>query len=172
MHPFAIVLNGTSSAGKTTLAQTLQQRAGEPVLHAALDTFTDMYAWSAITDEETRRICHRTGVDNFHQTLRLLAAGPHAIVVDHVFEQRAWADATLAALTTRRVFMIGVRCPLATLQAREQSRPDRRPGMAAWQFDRVHEGTTYDFEIDTSIETPESAADKILAFVHQSLNHP
>jgi len=50
MNPFAIVLNGPSSAGKTSIARAIQSLAGTPVLHASLDTFTDMFHWPAIPD--------------------------------------------------------------------------------------------------------------------------
>ena len=36
-----IFLNGTSSAGKTTLARTLQELMDEPYQHVALDQFRD-----------------------------------------------------------------------------------------------------------------------------------
>lgn len=161
-----ILLNGTSSAGKTSLSRALQQRAGVPLLHASLDTFTDMYLWSAIPDSTVRKVCHTAGVDNFHRALALFAAGPHALVVDHLLLMPAWHEATRAALASRRVHFIGVRCPLAVIEAREKARPDRAPGLATRQFAHIHENQTYDFAIDTSLETPESAADKILAYIH------
>lgn len=163
-----ILLNGTSSSGKSSLARALQSRAGLPLLHASLDTFTDMYRWDAISDPAERQACHTNGVANFHATLRLLAAGPHALVVDHVLEWPDWFRATAAALAGRSVHCIGVRCPLDILAARERARGDRHPGLAAGQFERVHQGLTYDFEIDTSRETPESGADKILAHVNRA----
>lgn len=140
-----------------------------PLLHAALDTFTDMYAWDSIPDSEIRKHCHANGVNNFHHTLQHFATGPHPFVIDHIFEQPAWYEATRNALTGLRTYTIGVHCPLEILTAREQSRTDRRPGMAAWQFDRVHQGMSYDLEIDTSQETPASGADKILNFIRK---HP
>jgi chloramphenicol 3-O phosphotransferase len=167
-----ILLNGTSSSGKTSLAVALQCRAGVPLLHASLDTFTDMYRWAAIPDPATRRRCHETGVDHFHHALRRFADGPHAIVVDHVLELPSWYAATRAALTGRQVYFVGVRCPLEQLEAREKLRPDRQPGMAASQFERVHRNMNYDCEIDTSQETPASGADKILAFIRQVQSSP
>jgi chloramphenicol 3-O-phosphotransferase len=45
-----IFLNGSSSAGKTTLASTLQQLLDEPYQHIALDQFRDglpgRYPWT------------------------------------------------------------------------------------------------------------------------------
>ena len=162
-----ILLNGTSSAGKTSLARALQQRAGAPLLHASLDTFTDMFLWEAITDPAQQSACHTTGVDHFHRALAMLAAGSFGIVVDHVLERPAWYDATQAALAGRRVYFIGVRCPLAVVEARERARPERRQGLAAAQFGHVHRNQTYDFEVDTSLATPDECADQVLAFIRR-----
>ena len=160
-----ILLNGTSSAGKTSLAHALQRQIGAPLLHASLDTFTDMFLWEAITDEAQRRTCHTVGVDHFHRALAMFAKGSFGIVVDHVFCEPEWHMATRAALAGRRVHFVGVRCPLSILKERERTRPDRRPGMAAWQFGQVHKDLTYDFEVDTSLAPPEQCADQVLAFI-------
>ena len=37
----AILLNGTSSSGKTTLAKVLQQKLKEPYLYVSLDQYRD-----------------------------------------------------------------------------------------------------------------------------------
>lgn len=165
MLPDIILLNGTSSAGKSSIARALQRRAGLPLLHASLDTFTDMFLWEAITDPVQRPACHAAGVDNFHRALAMFAAGPFGVVVDHLILTPEWNDATRAALAGRRVHFIGVRCPLAVIEARERARPDRRPGMAASQFAHVHRGQAYDLEVDTSRATPDECADRILAFI-------
>ena len=52
--------------------------------------------------------------------------------------------------------------PLDVLEAREIARGDRAIGLARWQFDKVHRGMTYDFEIDTSTLTPDACAAAIM----------
>lgn len=163
--PDVILLNGTSSAGKTTLTRALQRRAGRPWLHASLDTFTDMFLWEAITGTEERRACHTAGVDHFHRALALFAASPFGIVVDHLLLTPAWHEATCAALAGRRVHFIGVHCPPEILLKREAARPDRHPGLALGQVERVHAGKIYDLEVDTSLASPEVCADRVLAFI-------
>jgi chloramphenicol 3-O phosphotransferase len=162
VKPVAIVLNGTSSSGKTSLARALQRRSSVPVLHASLDAFTDMFDWTQLGDEAARRECHRVGVANFHAALPILAAGPHPVVVDHVFEQRAWLEACTAALANASVFFIGVHCPVEVLEARERARGDRRVGMARWQLGRVHEHLRYDLELDTAELTADACAEAVL----------
>jgi len=165
MSPDVILLNGTSSAGKSSIARALQRRAGIPLYHVSLDTFTDMFLWEAITDPAVKQRCHAIGVDNFHRALALFATGSFGLVVDHLILMPEWDHATRAALAGRRVHFIGVRCPLAILEAREKARPERHPGMAAAQLGHVHRNQTYDLEVDTSAATPEECADRILAFI-------
>jgi chloramphenicol 3-O phosphotransferase len=165
MLPDVILLNGTSSSGKSSLARALQRRAGTPLLHASLDQFTDMFLWEAITDPDTRRACHTAGVAHFHRTLAIFAQSPFGIIVDHLLLTPAWHEATLAALAGRRIHFIGVKCPPAVLLQREAARPDRRPGLARGQLEGVHSGRSYDLEIDTSLAPPEACADRVLAFI-------
>ena len=171
MKPDVILLNGTSSAGKSSIARALQRRAGIPLYHVSLDTFTDMFLWEAITHPAEKQRCHATGVDNFHRSLAMFAAGSFGMVVDHLLLTPEWERATRAALAGRRVHFIGVRCPLAVVEARERARPDRHPGMAASQFGNVHRNQTYDFEVDTSLATSEECADQILAFIRRRAAH-
>jgi chloramphenicol 3-O phosphotransferase len=61
-------------------------------------------------------------------------------------------------LAAFEVFTVGVFAPLEILEARERHRGDRLIGRARWQYDRVHEGITYDLEIDTSSAMPMTCA--------------
>lgn len=165
MTQIAIVLNGTSSSGKTSIAKAIQCISKTPMLHASLDTFTDMFHWPAITDQETKRECHRLGVDNFHAVLPILVSSRFPIIVDSVFEQHEWYEACHNALKGRRTFYIGVHCPIFVLEEREKMRGDRRVGLSRWQFDRVHQGKIYSFEVDTSKQSVDQCAAAIMEFV-------
>ncbi|WP_281405370.1 hypothetical protein [Mesorhizobium sp. B2-3-12] len=57
--------------------------------------------------------------------------------------------------------LVGVMAPLNVLEAREALRADRLPGLARWQFERVHEGIRYDLEVDTSVHSPLECARRI-----------
>lgn len=169
-----ILLNGTSSAGKSSLASALQTRLPSPSLHAQLDTFVDMFGWNApaLADADLRRACHAAGVDHFHVVLTHFARSPYIMIVDHLLLEPAWVAATRAALSDRRVHWIGVHCPLPALEARERARGNRRPGLAASQVERVHAGLVYDFEIDTSLASPEACADRLMAWLSPRLSSP
>jgi chloramphenicol 3-O phosphotransferase len=149
----AIILNGASSAGKTSIAIALQRLSTIPMLHVSLDTFTDMFHWPAIGDKVVRGECHRVGVANFHATLPILASTRFPIVIDHVFEEHAWFEACRDALKAKQVYFVGVHCPIAVLEQREMARGNRRIGLSRWQFERVHEGKPYALNVDSSNES-------------------
>ena len=137
-------------------------RSTRPFLHASLDTFTDMFLWSAIADADVRQRCHTIGVANFHRSLPILAASEFPVVVDHVFERSEWYEGCRAALAGKPQLWVGVKCPLDVVKSREAARVDRRKGLAEFQFGRVHENKLYDLEFDTSTSSAESCADLIL----------
>lgn len=139
------------------------------MFHASLDIFTDVFLWSAIQDEAVRRDCHRYGVRSFHDYLAKVADSEFAIVVDHVFEEDAWYEATRNALKARAVIFVAVRCALEILEERESARADRRAGMARWQHDRVHEAKKYDVELDTGHYTSDECAELILKVAEERL---
>lgn len=60
------------------------------------------------------------------------------------------------------VVYVGVHCPLDELQRREQARPDRYQGLAAFQYERVHRYSRYDVEVDTMRTTVEEGAVQIV----------
>ena len=60
------------------------------------------------------------------------------------------------------VLFVAVKCPLAVLNKREQTRGDRTIGTAEYQYHRVHAQRVYDVEVDTSILSPRECADLVL----------
>jgi chloramphenicol 3-O phosphotransferase len=86
------------------------------------------------------------------------------IIVDDVFlsgvgSRRRWE----AALDGLDVLWVGVRCPADVAEAREIARGDRVVGMARSQADVVHDGMTYDVDVDTSRAEALSCARAIAA---------
>jgi len=67
----------------------------------------------------------------------------------------------LELLSAFDLHWVGVFAPLEVLEAREIQRADRLPGLARWQYGRVHKGIRYDLEVDTSTLTPLECARRI-----------
>ena len=158
-----IVLNGTTSSGKSSIAKAIQKASSEPFLHIPLDSIVDMFRWDAIQGEALRRECHSLGISNFHRILPILMSSRFPGVIDHVFARDEWYDDCLSALDSQPVLLVGVHCPLEVLRTREKGRGNRRIGLAEKQFPLVHRNKTYDIEVDTSTHSSEKCASDILA---------
>ncbi|WP_419728655.1 phosphotransferase-like protein [Lichenicola sp.] len=90
-----------------------------------------------------------------------LAAQDTDLIVDDVMVAAAEADDYRAPLPHAELRFVGLFASLDVLEAREPASGARHPGLARWQFDRVHRGQRHDLEIDTSRSTPAGIAERI-----------
>lgn len=168
MEPIAVILNGASSAGKTSIAKAMQQIWPSPLIHASLDSFTDVFDWTAIEQDEVRDRCHQFGINTFHDYLVSVAECPFSVVVDHVFEQRAWYENTRNALKQKPMLFVAIQCDLTVLEARERERGNRRIGLSRSQHQRVHDDIDYDLEVDTTNQSPMACAKLIMKLAQET----
>jgi chloramphenicol 3-O phosphotransferase len=154
-----IMLNGTTSAGKTSIITVLHKLLDQPYLHAGIDAFFYMlpprYLWGAQWNEVLDQTSHagpvgRTLAAGMHQSIAALARAGNHVLVDHVFLEPEWLRECAALFADTPAYLIGVRCPLEIIEQRELQRGDRSPGQARAQFDRVHRHAIYDFEVNTA----------------------
>ena len=182
-----VVLNGTSSAGKSTLAADLQARlsaAGECWIVIGID---DMFAklpapWvtygshvGAHADEGIafRRVDggieRRIGpigaqvMAGYRGWVASVARAGLGVIVDEVLLSEEDWSAWQADLHGLDVLWVRVECSLDVVEARERARGDRLPGLARSQLDVVHRHPTYGLVVDTAVVGPEAAADIVLA---------
>lgn len=156
-----IFLNGTSSAGKTTLAHHLLSELGSGWLHVALDTFIDM---QSPTDRNSAdyRVFERL-VAGFHASIVALAATGNNLVVDHVLLEPTWHVEIAGLLVRYPVTFVAVEAPLEVLEQRERSRDVRRQGFVRAQWPWVHAGKAYDLRLDTSMGASKDHLTAVLA---------
>lgn len=160
-----IFLNGTSSSGKSSIAQELLPILDETYFHLPVDRFHAMRAKREYADEAELRADLLRTWSGFHRAVAGMAAGGNNVVVDHLFSERWRLDDCLALFPPKDVVLVGVHCPLPELERRELARGDRRPGMAARQFAQVHAHGVYDIEVDTSLASPLECAEQIKKFL-------
>lgn len=177
MHGQVIVLNGVSSSGKTTLAKAIQKYGEDIWLHVAMDNFVAMLPdgrefdrdWFPVTEvqidgETYPQIGNGPRGDallvRMRELVGRLAESGFNVAVDEVADAPAIAD--YRQRLGSACFVVKVDAPLSELERRERERGDRLIGLAREQSARIHEGITYDLEVDTHTDTPDSLARKVL----------
>lgn len=168
-----ILVNGASSAGKSTLARLTQQKAHESFLHLSFDHLRESNAlpMARIRNGELDWERMRPAVfDGFHRCLPAFAAAGNNLIVDHIIEQQQWLADLVQLLAPFDVFFVGVHCPLQELERREQHRGDRRIGDARRDFHAVHRFTEYDLDIDSTQPNEDNVVRLIMAW--QARSHP
>jgi chloramphenicol 3-O phosphotransferase len=181
-----IVLNGMTSAGKSTLAKALQRKlaaSGEPWIVIALDDFFARVPadWFQIGDHVgphaeagmvfemvdggiQRRVgpFGRTVLAAYRAAVGGMARAGLDVIVDEVLLSAEDWDGWQVELDGLDVTWVAVDLALELARQRERARGNRVVGMAAAQCDVVHSFATYDVRVDTGELSPEAAADVIL----------
>lgn len=157
-----IYLNGTSSAGKTSIALALQNVLDEPFLRIGVDTFIEMLP-RRMFDKPSFEPAADGGVRpraEIRETIRRPMPGAIAalaatndLIVDDVVNGSDWLRSIVRALAPFTVLFVGVFCPLEELERRERARGNRMAGVARGMLEAAHEHTLYDFTVDTSVMT-------------------
>jgi len=169
-----IVLNGGSSAGKSSVARALQVQLPRPWLRFGTDVLGDALPPSGpnavVTFGAGGEVWvapgYRALEHAWYRGLAEMAAAGVGLILDEVFLRGAVNQAELAAvLAGLDVVWVGVRCDHAEATAREAARPDRVVGMAAAQAEVVHRGVVYDVEVDTTRASPGDCAQLVLDHV-------
>ena len=160
-----ILLNGISSAGKTSLGKRIQALAEADWLLVSMDAFVALLPdgrendpqWFPVAQDRTTDGEARTLISNgargamllatMRQFVAELAAEGFDVIVDDVCTalevkdySRRLADHTLI------VTKVSVDAELA--ESRAKNRGDRLPGLAREQSARIHEGVCYDLKVE------------------------
>jgi len=132
-----ILLNGTSSSGKTSIVKALQPILEEPYLDAGLDKFLWMlperYLEPPLWDD-VLGLADRAGlvghqlVAGMHQAIAALSLAGNNVIADHVLVEPDWLRQCIDLFSPLPAFFVGVRCPLAVLEQRERERRNRTWG--------------------------------------------
>ena len=156
-----IVLNGGSSAGKTTLGRGLQSALPDTWLLLSIDLLIWMLPPEMINDPNglsihdgviVRGECFMSLYAGFQIAVAALARSGINVLLDDLTldgfdDQHRWDD----VLQGLDVLWVGLRCAPATAAGREVRRQSRMPGIARRQAESVHVGVRYDVEVDTGV---------------------
>jgi len=182
-----ILLNGTSSAGKTTIAKKLQEILPQPYLHTGIDHFLGAAPWSRLmvygdstaqTDAEGWFLPFRDGaligaprlgpvayqwLDGMYASFAALAAAGVNLIVDDAIYDPQVLQMAVTRLAALPLFFVGLHCPVEEAVRRELARGDRAPGGAAVFHGLVHRHGVYDLQLDTAELSPSECAQQIQA---------
>ncbi len=155
-----VLLNGTSSSGKSSIARELLGMLDGSWFHLPVDAFHAMRGGSPLPDGGLQAEIDRT-TKGFHRAVAGMAAGGNNLVVDYPLSRRWRLLDLLDLLVPGDTLFVAVRCPLPELVRRESARGDREPGLAAIQFEAVHSHGLHDLDVDTAAFTPRECAERI-----------
>jgi chloramphenicol 3-O phosphotransferase len=188
-----ILLNGCSSAGKTTLALALQNLLPEPYQHVALDQFRDgmpgrvrglnsppgdpgASGLNVVPGELNGEWVTHIQFGDYgervlvamRRTVATLSEMGCNVIVDDLLFKRDYLEDYAAVLDPQKTWFIGVKCSIEVISEREALRPGRFPGTAIAHFEQVHEhGIDYDLEVDTTAADPAEVAVEIAQRLQQ-----
>ena len=171
-----VLLHGTSSSGKSTVARAVQRLSDEPWVRLGIDTF-----WNAIDErwmehgpraaegflwtEDGTIVPGPVGqrlATGMRAALAAFARAGNDLLVDDVFIDPLWLEGWHRELADIELLLVGVVAPTDVLEERERARGNRIVGEARAQVDVIHRGIEYDLTVDTSRQSPEECARSIL----------
>lgn len=186
-----IILNGTSSSGKSTVAKAINIISPKPFIHIGIDTIYSMMPDSYINAAKNSLDGFGLVVDQNDTRPVKVVFGPYGqrvrdcspkmaslfddagldLIIDEVLEGDRFLIDYVKLFQTKKVYFVGVFCDLKTTIERELLRPSRAKGLAQNQFQVVHEPNRfYDLEIDTTGTSPFDCAKTILDFIEKNPN--
>ena len=178
MRSTIIILNGVSSAGKSSLARAIQQAANTTFLHVEMDAFLSFLPpghefrpdWFTVRKVEVAgtilpRISNGPRGETLLGVMRrfVIEAGRKGLdmVVDEVCHAKE-INEYRAGLSGCQVQVVKVFAPIDVIEEREKARGDRMIGLAREQSSHLHNGIAYDVAVDTNSASHQTLAEIIL----------
>jgi len=156
-----IILNGVSSAGKTTLAKTLQRRLNEPFLFLDCDTFIDTAVSNNYFDYYS--VLFRREMPILHHVTKVLSDKGLNTILECTFTDIAFFEESVELLRDYPVLFVQVNCNRDELRRREIERGDRDIGFAEKLMSFLEpKESIYDIIVDTSNNSNEECVDMII----------
>lgn len=162
-----LLLNGPSSAGKTTLAKEPQAKAPGYWYCLPFDSFLDTVPSRLWDQNEEQGV--RTAFDLHHKFIKLVSDQGKDVIVDTVICAGDIFASFANIFAGYPVILVKVTCPVEELKRREIARGDRDIGLAAGQAALMAPWQGYDLTVDTHAESTEECARRMMEWME---NHP
>ena len=158
-----LLLNGPSSAGKSSIAKELQQKlrlCGADPMIVSIDDYMKIAEDEEIWEDDVFEIMP----DMCRDITPALLQGKW-VIVDHVITSARIYEALLDAAAGFDVVKILVSCSLETLLKREKERGHRFAGSAEASLKYLYPKKGYDLRIDSGKTDAASSAERIIDFL-------
>ena len=153
----AILLNGPSSSGKSTLAKELQalikeQESGDYKI-VSIDDFMKTDPMETIYEDDV----YAVSGDLCEKALEILRSGS-GVIIDHVITSERIFRQLKEMLYAYPLRTVHITCLPAVLREREGARGDRCPGSAEASAEYLYPRDGYDLTVDTGVKSPRENA--------------
>jgi len=183
-----VLLNGCSSAGKSSISEKIMELSQEPWLNFSLSTF-----WNALSpkykgfgeksneglqfilgQDEQGLPVNEVKINSYGERIfssmpkvfKQLTDDGHNLIIEEVILEQRYLENYKNILKNHQVCFVSVYCELSVLEKREKSRGDRVIGTNRFQYFRMKGlNWKYDFEIDNSYTSVLDNAKMILKFI-------
>ncbi|PGL70125.1 AAA family ATPase [Bacillus sp. AFS055030] len=153
-----IVLNGVSSSGKSTLAKELTKLL--PNFFAfSIDDY-DLVI-DKMEERGRQRLIPIETEYFYYKNVALFADRGVNLILDQILHDHTTLQIFYENLKSYPILLVGVHCQKDELNRREQSRGDRKIGLAISQLTFVHKNEIYDVEVNTYTKTMHECAKDI-----------
>ena len=158
--PDVILLNGPSSAGKSSIAKALQQLLldrGTDAVILSLDDYLQMSANEPIWEDDVFTI-----MPHMCDDIAAALQDGKTVIIDHVITSARIYRALNNAVDGFQMKTVLVRCDVETLRRREAERGDRCVGSAEASGQYLYPKAAYDLCIDSSEASAAALAEVII----------
>ena len=155
-----ILLNGPSSAGKSTIAGELQRMLALRGICAVIISIDDYMKIG--TDEEIWEDDVFEVMPDMCRDITAALTEGKWVIADHVITSTRIYEALVDATAGSGMLRVLVNCSLETLRKREKERGNRYPGSAEASFRYLYPKDGYDLEINSGETGPAVSAERIM----------
>jgi chloramphenicol 3-O phosphotransferase len=154
-----VLLNGASSAGKSSIGRALLALLADPWFLVPVDAIGAMRSTvhtRVLDDVEIGEMLRRTRL-GYHRAVAGLACAGNDVIMDYPLSEQWRIADLLEILDGYDVTLVEVRCSPEELDRRERARADRPVGLARSQT-MVYTHGEFDIAVDTTSAGPDECA--------------
>jgi chloramphenicol 3-O phosphotransferase len=166
----AIILNGPTRVGKSSLAAELQRISPQPPLTISIDSFYCHIMLPGLAEVSRDKWKDFNWASALYATASAMVREGHDVIIDTLTVEPLTDNHLLTHFESIVTYFIGLHCPLEFI--RQRMRPGQENDAKALkgaedQFLTVHANAQhyYDLELDTSMLSTKDCAEKVLRFV-------